>query len=388
MANLKTSDYGVIPGGIINSTWLFDVANPSVVNYKATFTELQDNVNAGKALGKTITGGTGANENLVFDSTSNATKGQVQLADGSVLHANTTNYETLVTDNNDIPNKKYVDDAVATEAIWDRGGTTVTLQNAGDTVQLDSAGGLQFGPAGQNITVISTDVAFTGAVNTAISSQLAIKTYVDNHSTNGLWTRTGTNVSLTNAGDTVQFDATGGTQFGATGQNITEYSIDGTLADNVDTALPTEKAVKTYVDAHTANGMWTRTGTLISPSTAGDTLDLRTSKGVYLSESSINDIVAATGIVNVDDDIIYIRSSTAGETTITANPQIPPPPDGSSKRVMFIGADNTKTVTFVNGNGLATAGGQPFTLGLNDVLVLVYSTVNAIWIEQYRSDNS
>jgi len=33
-----------------------------------------------------------------------------------------------------------------------------------------------------------------------------------------------------------------------TGTSITEFSIDGTLADNSDTALPTEKAVRTYVD--------------------------------------------------------------------------------------------------------------------------------------------
>jgi hypothetical protein len=31
---------------------------------------------------------------------------------------------------------------------------------------------------------------------------------------------------------------------------ITEFSTDGTFADNSDTALPTEKAVKTYVTAH------------------------------------------------------------------------------------------------------------------------------------------
>jgi len=388
MANVKTSDYNPLPGGIIDATWLFDIANAGVINYKGTAEETRTFVNSGVTGGKTITGGTAASENLIWDSTSDATKGEIQIADGSTLHANTTNYETLVTDNNDIPNKKYVDDAVATESIWDRTGTTVTLQNAGDTTELDATGGLQFSGGGQNVTAISIDGTFTGAVDTAVVTQLAIKTYVDNHSTNGVWTRTGTDVTLTNAGDTVQFDATGGIQFGAGGQNIVEFSTDGTLVDNSDTALPTEQAVKTYVDAHTTNGMWTETGTLISVSTAGDTLDLGTAKGIYLSESSIVDVVAATGIPNVDFDVIYIRSSTAGETTITANPQIPVPSDSASKKVIFIGTDNTKTVTFVNGNGLATAGGQPFTLGLNDMIVFVYSTVNSIWVEQSRSDNS
>ena len=35
---------------------------------------------------------------------------------------------------------------------------------------------------------------------------------------------------------------------GASGASITEFSTDGTLAGNSDTATPTEKAVKTYVD--------------------------------------------------------------------------------------------------------------------------------------------
>ena len=36
----------------------------------------------------------------------------------------------------------------------------------------------------------------------------------------------------------------------ASGSRVNEFSIDGTLAGNSDTALPTEKAVKTYVDTH------------------------------------------------------------------------------------------------------------------------------------------
>ena len=35
----------------------------------------------------------------------------------------------------------------------------------------------------------------------------------------------------------------------ASGATVTELSIDGSMAGNSDTAVPTEKAVKTYVDA-------------------------------------------------------------------------------------------------------------------------------------------
>jgi len=48
------------------------------------------------------------------------------------------------------------------------------------------------------------------------------------------------------------FEAAGilGSSFtGASGASVTEFSTDGTLAGNSDTAVPTEKAVKTYVDA-------------------------------------------------------------------------------------------------------------------------------------------
>lgn len=72
-------------------------------------------INAGDDLdieGGTIYGNNIASANLLLESTSNVTKGEVQIADGSKLHVNTTNYETLVTDNNDIPNKKYVDDQI------------------------------------------------------------------------------------------------------------------------------------------------------------------------------------------------------------------------------------------------------------------------------------
>lgn len=50
----------------------------------------------------------------------------------------------------------------------------------------------------------------------------------------------GTNASLTSAGALTL----------ASGASPTEFSIDGTLAGDSDTAVPTEQAVKTYIDAH------------------------------------------------------------------------------------------------------------------------------------------
>jgi len=112
MANKKTSDYIVLPSGIVDDTWLLDIANPTVVNYKGTALETKDYVNAGKVGGKNIDGGTLTTQTLTLRNNAIDDLGVDIEADG-ILHVNTVNYETLVTDDDDIPNKKYVDDEAA-----------------------------------------------------------------------------------------------------------------------------------------------------------------------------------------------------------------------------------------------------------------------------------
>lgn len=100
----------------------------------------------------------------------------------------------------------------------------------------------------------------------------------------------GTNPVRPSASTTRRFTVYGngtGIQLG-TGQKIDEFSTDGTFADDSDTALPTEKAVKTYVDtqvstfasistgthnttwsgiwadAQTGNVMWSKVGTAVT----------------------------------------------------------------------------------------------------------------------------
>ena len=53
------------------------------------------------------------------------------------------------------------------------------------------------------------------------------------------------------------------------GTRVNEFSIDGTLSGNSDDALPTEKAVKTYVDSK----VYTRTRTIFDPDTVQATSD-------------------------------------------------------------------------------------------------------------------
>lgn len=78
---------------------------------KITSTQVKTYIETGTAGGRQFSGGTAASENLVWDSTEDATKGDVKIASGTTLSSLSTNYETLVTDDDDFTNKKYVDDA-------------------------------------------------------------------------------------------------------------------------------------------------------------------------------------------------------------------------------------------------------------------------------------
>jgi hypothetical protein len=110
MANKKIND--LLLASSIDATMQLETDVGGSIANKITAAQVDAYVFAGKTGGRTLEGGSGASENLILDSTHNATKGQVQIANGNLLHANTTNYEALVLNNNDIPNKKYVDDTI------------------------------------------------------------------------------------------------------------------------------------------------------------------------------------------------------------------------------------------------------------------------------------
>lgn len=72
------------------------------------------------------------------------------------------------------------------------------------------------------------------------------------------WTSSGNDIQNKNTGKvSVMNDLEIGNTLQLTnGAGVNEFSIDGTLSDNSDNAVPTEKAVKTYVDANaTASGL-------------------------------------------------------------------------------------------------------------------------------------
>lgn len=102
------------------------------------------------------------------------------------------------------------------------------------------------------------------------------------------------------------------------------------------------------------------------------------------SASDVTEIVAADGIaLGAHYKITRIISSTAGNTTVTKNPQIAPGFDGQVG--VIEGSDNTKTVTIANGNGILLKGPSPFAIGNNDVIQFHCNKSKDLWIEDYRN---
>ena len=98
---------------------------------------------------------------------------------------------------------------------------------------------------------------------------------------------------------------------------------------------------------------------------AGDSLTLTVGSGTYA-------LVGSDG-------------SSYTEVTMSSNPQIA---DGyNNQEITLMGRDDTNTVTFVDGSGLALAGGANMALGKGDVLTLIYHKVDDIWYEKTRSAN-
>ena len=103
--------------------------------------------------------------------------------------------------------------------------------------------------------------------------------------------------------------------------------------------------------------------------------------------SDETEIVASIGI-QVSSSHIRIISSTSGDTTITADPQITGGRyDGQLLKLE--GTDDVKTVTLNNGNGVQLKNSTTtYKFGQGDILSLHYNAIRKLWIEDARSKNS
>ena len=175
-----------------------------------------------------------------------------------------------------------------------------------------------------------TDVTADGGGITLKGATDKTFTYVN---ATGLWTA---NIGIEATSFKGSANLTGGTiasltslQF-ALGSSINEVSIDGTLAGNADDAVPTEKAVKTYVDAQ--------------PS-ATQTL---TNKTISLGSNTVSGTLAQFNTAVSDADL----ASLAGTETLT-NKTI----DGANNTLSNIGnASLTNSSISINGSAISLGG--------------------------------
>ena len=110
-------------------------------------------------------------------------------------------------------------------------------------------------------TALEADAPFTEK-----NVEMALRELSDDIDRENLWDRDGTTLEPHNAGDGIEVGDITGTgdanitgsltagdaRVGGAGAIVDEFSTDGTLAGDSDTALPTEQAVKTYVDTELA----------------------------------------------------------------------------------------------------------------------------------------
>jgi hypothetical protein len=127
---------------------------------------------------------------------------------------------------------------------------------------IDVSGGTFQLATGTTVNELSTDGTLVGNSDDVLVTEKAIKTYVDTEISGLDFTRIyegNTEVHVQDAGaGTVTINVDGGEvglwnasglKIGGAGATIDEFSTDGNLSGDSDTAVPTEKAVKTYVDA-------------------------------------------------------------------------------------------------------------------------------------------
>lgn len=130
------------------------------------------------------------------------------------------------------------------------------------------------------------------------------------------WFKTGNDIENTNTGKVA---VNGSLEVGTTinlelGTTVNEISIDGTLADNSDDAIPTEKAVKTYVD----NSNFNNTVTKIDDLTDGKS-DANGSSLFLGVDAGLNDDGSANRNVGVGFNALFSNATGASNTAIGSN---------------------------------------------------------------------
>lgn len=166
---------------------------------------------------------------------------------------------------------------------------------------------------------LSVDGAISGNSGIVTTGDLATGDSALNNAALAGWLSVGSTATIAGA---ARLDTS--LQFGAAGQAITEFSIDGTFTGAADSAVPTELAVKTYVDAQISEtggtltfGDGTSTGTVdISSQTlaiVGTSLEVETSASGQTLTIGLPDAVTIGDSLTVTGDATF-NGNIAGDT--------------------------------------------------------------------------
>jgi len=210
---------------------------------------------------------------------------------------------------------------------------------------------------GSSIDEISNDPILQDSTSNILLTSYAIKTYVDNIDTDKIY-EGDSSVEVIDDGTSVSrvevvVDSTTVASFSdvglvlENGTAVNEFSIDGTLVDNSNDAVPTEKAVKTYVD----NG-----------------LSSLNSDKILEGDSSVEVI---------DDDITVARVEVVVNTTKVAN---------LDQDVQVLGIDNNTFITIDQ-----TANSVVIPVDSVEVMTLTEDGLglkNGVIVDEFSSDGT
>lgn len=206
---------------------------------------------------------------------------------------------------------------------------------ASQNLQASPTGGFKFGATGQVVSEIDTDTSFASASDGALATQLAIKTYVDNSvpsvdqdlntagdtgtgtinlATQTLTVNTGDNLTTSASGQAITINLDAVVDLGTSlaingGQAITNIDTDGDLTANSNSSLPTQQAVKTYVDTATDVKVNTTQLTKAGATTinVGDVVAINSSGQAIQADASGASTATVVGIASfIDGNDVFV----------------------------------------------------------------------------------
>jgi hypothetical protein len=188
-------------------------------------------------------------------------------------------------------------------------------------------------------------------------------------------------------------DVKGSTITAASGASVAEFSTDGTLAGNSDTAVPTEKAVKTYVDGQTTDETAEGSTNLYYTNARADA---RITNALKDEDNMASD--SATHVPSQQSVKAFVdgQVSTLNTTITTANTEMKAYVDGLDRDddLGIAGDSGTGTVdldsqsiTVAGDTGITTsASGQTITVDLDDTAVTPASYGSSTQIPTFTVD--